>query len=60
MVGLRSRVKEMILHVDGLNSIRQCFSHFSIDLRSLCKMPASFGVLMVFINDRIICKKHTF
>ena len=38
--------KEMLLHVDGLNSIRQCFSHFSSDVRSFCKISASFGVLM--------------
>ena len=34
-----SRVKEMLLHVDvdGLNSIRQCFTQFSIDLRYLVR-----------------------
>ena len=56
MVGFFRRVNEMLLHVDGLNFIRQCFSHFSSDVRSFCKMSASYVVLVVFINDRIVCK----
>ena len=42
MVGFLRRVKEFILHVDGLNSIRQCFSYLSSDVTYFCKMSASF------------------
>ena len=47
-VGFLRWVKKMLLHLDGLNSIRQCFSHFSSDVRSFCKMSALFGALMFF------------
>ena len=32
--------KEMLLHFDGLNSIRQCFSHFSSDV--ICRHRVMF------------------